>query len=168
MNFLILAESNEQNPTRIESTLSQNVPSTTPVVPKANLKEILLSNYDKTLATKIGIKDFLPVELMRESGGDNGNNNNEESNMEFIPFEQIDQRYPREYGVPVFDPNRDKAHRKLYRTNPSIPRPESKYGTRANVYEQIIDIKKQKVDPKGIFFYLILISRAYEKRSQIS
>lgn len=47
--------------------------------------------------------------------------------------------------MPVFDPNRDKVTRKLYRTNPSIPRPESKYGSRSNVYEQIIELKKQKV-----------------------
>ncbi len=52
--------------------------------------------------------------------------------------------------MPTFDPNRDRVQRRLYRTNPSIPRPESKYGTRSNVYEQIIELKKLKVaDSKG-------------------
>lgn len=140
---------------------------TTPVEPRVSLKELLLSNYDKSLATKIGIKDFVPTQILssrrnKAKNDENEQNNNvkvehdddeSESDLEFIPFEKIDSRYPRERGVPVFDPNRDKTQHKLYRTNPSIPRPESKYGTRSSVYEQIIELKKQKlVDSKGFYF----------------
>lgn len=54
-------------------------------------------------------------------------------------------------GHPVFDPNHNKPQPKLYRTNPSIPRPESKYGSKSTVYEQILELKKQNLDPNGLF-----------------
>lgn len=83
--------------TRIESRISENVPSSTPIEPKVDLREILLTNYDKNLATKIGIKDFLPTQLMSSAVRDNETNKSDEpvKELEFIPFEKIDQRYPR-------------------------------------------------------------------------
>jgi hypothetical protein len=50
----------------------------------------------------------------------------------------------------VFDPNYNKPIKRLYRTNPSIPRPESKYGTRSGVYEQILNYKKQNLDSNAL------------------
>ena len=97
----ILAESAYEGPsrllTRIESRISENVPSSTPIEPKVDLREILLTNYDKNLATKIGIKDFLPTQLMSSAVRDNEANKSDEpvKELEFIPFEKIDQRYPR-------------------------------------------------------------------------
>ena len=57
--------------------------------PKTDLREILLNNFDPKFAAKIGIRDFLPIEVM--------NNHLEEDSkpLEFIPFENIDQSYPK-------------------------------------------------------------------------
>ena len=52
-------------------------------------------------------------------------------------------------GHHVFDPSYNKPIKRLYRTNPSIPRPESRYGTRSGVYEQILNYKKQNLDSNG-------------------
>ena len=41
----------------------------------------------------------------------------------------------------------------LYRTNPSIPRPESKYGTRSSVYEQILALKQASLDTTSLVVY---------------
>lgn len=93
------------NLARDESTLSQqHVPSTTPVEPppptRVNLKYLLLSNYDKNFAARIGIRDFIPTQILSARGG--GENESDESDdeddgpdLEFIPFEKIDSRYPR-------------------------------------------------------------------------
>jgi hypothetical protein len=43
----------------------------------------------------------------------------------------------------------------LYRTNPSIPVPESKYGTRSDVYEQILSLKQHNLDSNGKFKNII-------------
>ncbi|CAF0712380.1 unnamed protein product [Brachionus calyciflorus] len=107
-----------------------------------SLREILLTNYDPQYAAKIGINNFLPIEVM--TAQNNG------KDLEFIPFENIDSSYPRVQGFPIFDPNYNKPQRKLYRTNPSIPRPESKYGTRSSVYEQILDLKRKNLDTTAL------------------
>ena len=52
-------------------------------------------------------------------------------------------------GQYQYDPNINKTTRRLYRTNPSIPRPESKYGAKSSIYEQIIEIKRQTTDSTG-------------------
>lgn len=48
------------------------------------LREILISNYDPKFASKIGIKDFIPIQVMTSQI---------KQDLEFIPFEQIDQSY---------------------------------------------------------------------------
>ena len=53
-------------------------------------------------------------------------------------------------GQPVFDPTHGQVQKRLYRTNPTIPRPESKHGTRSAVYEKIIELKKQNLDSNGM------------------
>jgi hypothetical protein len=57
---------------------------------------------------------------------------------------------------------------KLYRTNPSIPRPESRYGSRSTIYDKVIQMKRSHSDPSGIFnvifFKMIIIqSINYQK-----
>lgn len=49
-----------------------------------NLRDILISNYDPRLATEIGVGNFVPIEVMSRN-----------RNLEFIPFEVIDQSYPK-------------------------------------------------------------------------
>ncbi|RNA14250.1 Structure-specific endonuclease subunit SLX4 [Brachionus plicatilis] len=110
----------------------------------SGLREILLSNYDPKFAAKIGISEFVPVQIMTPQ------NNGQLRNLEFIPFENIDSSYPKVNGFPVFDPYYNKQPAKLYRTNPSIPRPESKYGTRSSVYEQILEMKRKDLDTSAL------------------
>lgn len=54
-------------------------------------------------------------------------------------------------GKPTFSASYHEQPKVLYRTNPSIPRPESKYGTRSGVYEQILALKQASLDTKGYF-----------------
>ncbi len=56
---------------------------------KTDLREILLNNYDPRFAAKIGIRDFLPIEVM------NNHLDEDSKPLEFIPFESIDQSYPK-------------------------------------------------------------------------
>ena len=56
---------------------------------KPDLKEILLRNYDPRFAARIGINDFVPVEVISESL------DGTEKKLDFIPFETIDQSYPK-------------------------------------------------------------------------
>lgn len=93
------------NLARDESTLSQqHVPSTTPVEPpppptttRVNLKYLLLSNYDKNFAARIGIRDFIPTQILSARGENDSDesDDNDGQDLEFIPFEKIDSRYPR-------------------------------------------------------------------------
>ena len=55
---------------------------------RLGLREILISNYDPKFATKIGIKDFVPIQVMTSHmEGD--------KDLDFIPFEDIDHSYPK-------------------------------------------------------------------------
>lgn len=54
-----------------------------------DLREILLSNYDPKYAERIGINEFVPVQIMTPE------NDGQLKNLEFIPFESIDSRYPK-------------------------------------------------------------------------
>ena len=55
---------------------------------RLGLREILISNYDPKFATKIGIKDFVPIQVMASHmEGD--------KDLDFIPFEDIDHSYPK-------------------------------------------------------------------------
>ena len=56
---------------------------------RPDLKQILLRNYDPKFATRIGIKNFVPVEVMSDAV------DGTERKLEFIPFETIDQSYPK-------------------------------------------------------------------------
>ena len=58
-------------------------------IEKHDLREILLSNYDPKFAAKIGIGDFIPIEIM------NGHLDEHAPPLEFIPFENIDKNYPK-------------------------------------------------------------------------
>jgi hypothetical protein len=49
--------------------------------------------------------------------------------------------------MPIFNSEMHKPQRRLYRTNPSIPVPESKYGSRSNIYQQILALKRDIIDP---------------------
>ena len=49
------------------------------------LRELLISNYDARLADRIGVSDFLPIEVISR--------NNDGKNLKFIPFEAIDNNY---------------------------------------------------------------------------
>lgn len=51
------------------------------------LREILLSNYDPQFASRIGINNFVPLQIMTPQ------NNGQLKNLEFIPFENIDSSY---------------------------------------------------------------------------
>ena len=55
----------------------------------------------------------------------------------------------------------NKTSRRLYRTNPSIPRPESKYGAKSSIYEQIIEIKRQTTDSTGKYDQNIILIELY-------
>lgn len=59
------------------------------LIPQSSLRDILLNNYDPKFAKKIGITDFVPVEVM------NGQNDPNAKPLEFIPFENIDRNYPK-------------------------------------------------------------------------
>ena len=48
-------------------------------------------------------------------------------------------------GNPLFYPEYGKTVRKLYRTNPSIPRPESRHGSRSNMYDRVINYKREQL-----------------------
>lgn len=78
----------QSNWNRNETIVSENEPSSMTFETKLDLKEILLTNYDPKFARKIGIKDFLPIQLMSSS-------NASKAELEFIPFEKIDQKYPK-------------------------------------------------------------------------
>ena len=62
-------------------------------------------------------------------------------------------------GQYQYFPNTNKPSKRLYRTNPSIPRPESRYGAKSSIYEQIIEIKRQTTDSTGN--WEILASKNY-------
>jgi hypothetical protein len=70
-------------------------------------------------------------------------------------------------GQSIYVADYNKPQKRLYRTNPSIPRPESRHGTRSAVYEQIIELKKQNQDSNGktklnyiyIYVHLIMIKK---------
>jgi hypothetical protein len=108
---------------------------------RPKLRDILIANYDAKLATKIGVGNFVPIEVLNTA-------NTNRKDLDFIPFENIDQSYPRINGQPVFNSSYSLPKRH-HRTNPSIPRPESKHGTRSAVYEQIIELKRQTLDPNS-------------------
>ena len=55
---------------------------------RLGLREILISNYDPKFATKIGIRDFLPIQVMTS-------HLEGEKDLDFIPFEDIDHSYPK-------------------------------------------------------------------------
>jgi hypothetical protein len=65
---------------------------------KNNLRLILLENYDRKFASKIGINDYIPIEIM------NVNEHQERKELEFIPYEDIDRRYRKyfDYFVNAF------------------------------------------------------------------
>lgn len=54
---------------------------------KISLREILISNFDPKFASKIGVKDFVPAQVM--------NNIDKDKDLDFIPFEEIDHSYPK-------------------------------------------------------------------------
>lgn len=58
-------------------------------VQPAGLREILLSNYDPKYAARIGVNEFVPVQIMTPQ------NDGQLKNLEFIPFETIDSSYPK-------------------------------------------------------------------------
>ena len=60
------------------------------LIPQASLREILLNNYNPRFAKKIGIVDFVPIEVM------NGQTDPNAKPLEFIPFENIDRKYPKQ------------------------------------------------------------------------
>lgn len=57
--------------------------------PAVGLREILLNNYDPKFAAQIGIRDFVPLQLMTSQA------NGQSNDLEFIPFENIDSSYPK-------------------------------------------------------------------------
>ena len=59
------------------------------LIHKHDLRDILLANYDRRFAAKIGITDFIPIEIISGQGG------NSSRPLEFIPFESIDRSYPK-------------------------------------------------------------------------
>jgi hypothetical protein len=56
--------------------------------PKPKLKDLLISNYDPKLAARIGVSDFVPLELLTS-------HKTRQRDLDFIPFENIDQNYPK-------------------------------------------------------------------------
>jgi hypothetical protein len=61
---------------------------------KPNLADILLDNYDPKFASKLGINLFVPMQVLN-----NLESNGPESNLQFIPFENIEQNYPKYYNI---------------------------------------------------------------------
>ncbi len=59
------------------------------LLPQHDLREILLANYDKKFAAKIGIPNFIPIEIISGQASSDG------KPLEFIPFEDIDRSYPK-------------------------------------------------------------------------
>lgn len=55
---------------------------------RLGLREILISNFDPKFATRIGIKDFVPIQVMTS-------HMDGEKDLDFIPFEDIDHSYPK-------------------------------------------------------------------------
>jgi hypothetical protein len=55
---------------------------------RPRLRDILIANYDTKLASKIGVGSFVPIEVLNTA-------NSSGKDLEFIPFEEIDQSYPR-------------------------------------------------------------------------
>lgn len=54
-----------------------------------NLRNILITNYDPKFASKIGVKEFVPVQILCKSIEGN------DDTIEFIPFEKIESSYPK-------------------------------------------------------------------------
>ncbi len=57
------------------------------LIPQHDLRDILLANYDRKFAAKIGIPDFVPIEVISGQA--------DRRPLEFIPFENIDKNYPK-------------------------------------------------------------------------
>jgi hypothetical protein len=84
-----LTATNEENPIKMYLNDERTTNTAVEPEPKTDLREILLNNYDPKFAAKIGIKDFLPIEVM------NNHLDEDSKPLEFIPFENIDQSYPK-------------------------------------------------------------------------
>jgi arginine deiminase len=54
-----------------------------------NLRNILITNYDPKFASKIGVKEFVPIQIICKSIEGN------DDTIEFIPFEKIESSYPK-------------------------------------------------------------------------
>ena len=54
-----------------------------------NLRNILITNYDPKFASKIGVKEFVPIQILCKSIEGN------DDTIEFIPFEKIENSYPK-------------------------------------------------------------------------
>jgi hypothetical protein len=61
---------------------------------RPKLRDILIANYDTKLATRIGVSNFVPIEVLNMAERD------KKPDLEFIPFENIDHSYPR--YMPIF------------------------------------------------------------------
>jgi hypothetical protein len=71
-----------------EKSMPDAAAAAVPDEKRLGLREILISNYDPKFATKIGIKDFVPIQVMASHmEGD--------KDLDFIPFEDIDHSYPK-------------------------------------------------------------------------
>lgn len=81
-----------------KSTLPKksNIASTATQSQHLGLREILIANYDPKFASKIGIHDFIPIQVMTSSL------NGEMKDLEFIPFENIDSSYPKYFYKKFF------------------------------------------------------------------
>lgn len=84
-----LTSTNEDQAGKVPSTEERTTNTAVDSEPKSDLREILLNNYDPKFAAKIGIKDFIPIEVM------NNHLDDESKPLEFIPFESIDHSYPK-------------------------------------------------------------------------
>ena len=84
-----LTATSEEDPIRMYLHDERTTNTAVEPEPKTDLREILLNNYDPKFAAKIGIRDFLPIEVM------NNHLDEDSKPLEFIPFEIIDQSYPK-------------------------------------------------------------------------
>lgn len=84
-----LTSTNEDNPLKSFINDERTTNTAVEAEQKPDLREILLNNYDPKFAAKIGIRDFLPIEVM------NNHLDEDSKPLEFIPFENIDHSYPK-------------------------------------------------------------------------